>query len=712
MSTPSTLTPSELRLEPYPSSTVTLGPEDPFPFMEKRPRRRVNPHDEAYREKNLGLRQGYGFGGTRLPYRMQNNFNRELKPRDFEGAVLENEKLRATFLPELGGRLWSLIHKPSGRELLDANPAIRLTNLGHRSAWFAGGVEWNIGPAGFHTPLTCSPLFAGRLTLDDGTPVLRLWEWERIRRIAFQIDAWLPPGADMLRVRIRIVNGHARTIPMYEWSNISVLETPGTRVFAPADHAYVNLYQLRGIRTVLAPMPEIDGRDVSFPCQTRASRDYFYRVENGRPWVSALEDDGKGLVQTSTSRQVGRKLFVWGMAQGGRRWQEFLSEPGHNYIEIQAGLGRTQQESVPMPAGATWEWLEAYGLMSADPAVTHNGDWKGGCAHVGQRLETMLTPDVLERELESTRGMADRAPDTILRRGSGWGALERRRCEAQRKRRLPWAPGIVFDDASLGEDQQPWLALLADGALPRRDPLDEPGAFQDGPEWRALLAASVQREAGNHWTAWFHLGVMRYAALASDAPAREAWERSMALTPNPWACRCLAVLDWRARRYRAAVERFKQAQAMLPGSPRLAAEALNALREAGRAEEAVALFESLTASARGDRAVLARIWALLDLGRYREALPLIDNADEFATMREGEVSLAAVWFRAHELRLADEEGVPITRELRLRVRRECPPPHEIDLRQKPATPEEDLYYTREEERRLARIRKRAAAPRV
>jgi len=34
----------------------------------------------------------------------------------------ENETLKATFMLELGGRLWSLQHKPSGRQLLEANP--------------------------------------------------------------------------------------------------------------------------------------------------------------------------------------------------------------------------------------------------------------------------------------------------------------------------------------------------------------------------------------------------------------------------------------------------------------------------------------------------------------------------------------------------------------------------------------------------------------
>ena len=95
----------------------------------------------------------------------------------YKRQVLENDILRATFLLELGGRLWSLLHKPSGRELLAVNPVFQAANLAIRNAWFSGGVEWNIGFVG-HSPFTCSPLFAARVEGPGGAPVLRLYEYE------------------------------------------------------------------------------------------------------------------------------------------------------------------------------------------------------------------------------------------------------------------------------------------------------------------------------------------------------------------------------------------------------------------------------------------------------------------------------------------------------------------------------------------------------
>jgi hypothetical protein len=53
-----------------------------------------------------------------------------------------------------------------------------------------------------------------------------------------------------------------------------------------------------------------------------------------------------------------------------------------------------------------------------------------------------------------------------------------------------------------------------------------------------------------------------------------------------------------------------------------------------------------------------------------------------AYVREGDVGLTALWFSMHEERLARQLGVPITDDLRRRVRKEFPAPQAIDFRQR------------------------------
>ncbi|MCE9615259.1 MAG: DUF5107 domain-containing protein [Lentisphaerae bacterium] len=697
---------TELRVAPYDIRAAALGSENPFPPMEKTPRSKIAHDDPKHRTQHHGLRIGYGKGGTLLPYTMQDGYTRALKRQRFNSVVLENRFLRATFLPELGGRLWSLYHKAGRRELLDVNPVIQLGNLGYRDAWFAGGVEWNVCQLGYHTPLTCSPMFAGVLRLRDGTPVLRLWEWERRREMAYQIDAWLPADSPFLRVRFRLHNGHAYTLPVYEWSNIAVDETPDTRVISPADRVFINQYDLKGLRTTREALPTFKGVDITHPTNGHSARDYFFNVKPARQWITALRSDGKGLIQTSTSRQIGRKLFIWGMAPGGRRWQEYLAVPGHNYIEIQAGLASTQLESVPMPPGATWEWLEAYGLMEADATITHGRDWKAAYRHVGGQLDTRLPAATLERELRETSAMADQHPETMLMRGSGWGALERIQRESA-SLPMPWARGLAFDNASLGKDQAPWLRLLHDGVLPERAPTSAPGAYMVNPTWRKMLEASIARGDSDHWLGWFHLGVMRYDAADSNTGARLAWQQSMKLTPNPWAARCLARLAMRDDDVRTACALYERALRMRPHDSRLAGEVCDVLRFARRARRVLQIIKGLPKSAQGaDRVQLAKAWAALDLGDSQTAIDIITSR-EFACIREGELSLPSIWFRAHEIRLSQADRIPITRSLRLRVRKECPPPWAIDMRMNIGTAEEDVSYEEHVEAKLERRRQRA-----
>ena len=62
-----------------------------------------------------------------------------------DAVALENDFLRITVLPQLGGRIWSLIHLPTSRELLWQNPnlppAVAEYGAGYDSGWAGGWDE-------------------------------------------------------------------------------------------------------------------------------------------------------------------------------------------------------------------------------------------------------------------------------------------------------------------------------------------------------------------------------------------------------------------------------------------------------------------------------------------------------------------------------------------------------------------------------------------
>ena len=611
-----------------------------------------------------------------LPYRLQDQYDRQRRARAFKTAVLENDHLRAVFLLDLGGRLWSLIDKASGRELLFVNPVFQPGNLAVRDAWFTGGVEWNISIIG-HCPLTCAPLFAAAVSADDGSDVLRLYEWERVRCVPFQIDFWLSDDVPFLFVRPRIINPNDHTIPMYWWSNIAVPERPDVRVLAPAEQAYRHDYDGR---LVEHDVPMYEGVDVTYTTNRQSAADLYFRIPPAkRPWIAALDGAGRGLVQTSTERLRGRKMFNWGMDPGGRRWQEFLGESGSAYIEIQGGLAQTQGDYLAMPARAEWSWLEAYGLMEADPAVAHGKNWTTAHQQVEGELERRLPRKwMYEAHLEFA-ALADRPPTELLHHGSGWGALERRRREVAGE--TPFvSSALIFPNSSIGEEQMPWLALLENGFLPARPAALDPGSLMVQPQWRNMLEESVSESPGSHWLAWYHLGVMRYRANDA-AGAKQAWELSLRCEPTAWACRDLAILALEEKNHRRAIDLWLDASRMAPTLTPLAIECARAMLNVNEPAQLIAFTDSLPPQVRSQgRIRLLRAMAALALGDLDFVARYFQGDVDIANIREKETILSDLWFGWQEKRLARERGMAMDDHLRREARRDFPPPVRFDFR--------------------------------
>ncbi|MFF3209965.1 DUF5107 domain-containing protein [Streptomyces sp. NPDC002886] len=619
-----------------------LGPENPLPAL--RASGGVHTLDDRSREglpRDMARQIGYEPLRSLLPVRIRDGYQRQRTEGDFETIVIENEHLRVTVLPGLGGRIHSLVHLPTGRELLYRNPVFQPANFALNGAWFSGGIEWNLGATG-HTTLSCAPLHAALVPAPDGGVMVRLWEWERLRDLPFQVDLWLPEDSEFLYVGVRVRNPHERPAPVYWWSNIAVPEDAGTRVLAPADEAWHFGYE-RSLRRI--PVPGWEGADRTYPLRSTYPADFFYEVDAGtRPWIASLDADGRGLVQTSTARLRGRKLFVWGAGEGGRRWQEWLTEPGTGgYAEIQAGLARTQLEHVRLEAGAEFSWLEAYGALSADPAAVHGDDWAAARAAAGTALEAALPGPAVDAAYEAWRGHADTEPGERLAAGSGWGALEVL-CGGHK------LPGTPFAEDTLGEDQAPWLELWRTGVFPAPRRVAPPGPSLVAPHWRDMLETAPADPLTE-----YHLGVAQWHA-GDIAQAVRSWERGLALAPSRWPLlRCLAVADdlagdparaarWYAEAFEDLAHESRGGESWLAAESALGREALASLLAAGLLPQARSVWDGLRPALREEgRFRLSAARLLVAEGHVRAARRVFEEGFELPDLREGEETLAEVW---------------------------------------------------------------------
>ncbi len=670
-----------VRIETLTIPGAPLGGENPLPFFRDAQADlpvRALPSVPAAKREGFGAQAGFRV----LPYRMQDDYGRARAPLDLKALVLENDFLTATFLPELGGRLYSLLHRPSSRELLARNPVFQPANLAIRNAWFSGGVEWNIGQFG-HTFGTCAPLFAASIRGERGEPGLRLYEFERCRGLLWQLDCYLPPESPLLLVYARVVNPGQAATSMYWWTNTAVPEAPGVRVLAPTD-ATLYLGDFRELSFGAADMPELPslpGRDASYALNFPFANEFFFQCEAAdMPWEAALDASGAGLFEASTPRLAYRKLFCWGTHAGGRRWQEFLSEPGQAYLEIQAGLAPTQLHSQPMPAGAVWDWTQAFGLLEADPARVHAAGWPDARHAADQAIKALIDPARLAAIEAGCRARADAPADELLHAGAGWGALEAARRQAAGAPAFPAA--YDFPAATLGAEQERWLALLRDGRLPEHSPSALPGEWMTQPEWEALLEASLRRADGRHWYSLLHIGVMRMER-GDELGAEAAWHEANARTPSAWAYRNLAALERRRGNAEFAREYYATAWDLAAGGgappAALAQEYLQLLCATGEFARAHAVYEQLPASQRArDRIRILRGRIALALGDLDEAERALQH--EYADIREGETELTDIWFELRARRLAAETGRPLDAALRAEAESRYPPPPAIDFR--------------------------------
>lgn len=642
-----------------------LGPESSLPLLYE-----VNDDDDTMPSalpEGDGLYIKYEFLKSAFPYRAQENYTRELSGK-LQGVVLENEYLKASFAPSMGGKLWSLIDKITGRDLLFSNPVCRPAYLATRNAWCSGGVEWNCGIFG-HSPLTCSPLFAARLTGKNGAPILRMYEYERVRGVVYQMDFSLPAGSRVLICRMRVVNPSYNATAMYWWSNIAVPHVDGARVVVPADSAYT---PVDGVMSVV-PTPVRDGIDVTYPDNNPVSVDYFFRTDKKRRmYTCQLDKNGYGLFESSTSRLQGRKIFVWGQGPGGRKWQEYLSGNGSDgkYCEIQCGLAHTQSEHLPMPPMTAWEWIEIYGAMNADGEKVH-GDWDSARAEVEARIGDIYTPEALEQLLIDTREDALTPAGEMLNMGAGWAALEN-------MRRASIGLGAMcphLDFGSVGEAQAKWVELLNAGSMGENPVNVAPASWMRQREWTKLMEKAAEGADSENWYTLLQLGCV-YLAQPDLLRADIYIGRSLAAKRTAWGVYAQAELVRVKGDARAAAALMAEAADLAPEDVSLARAAARMMKECAMWRELMAFTAARPEKVQDEpRMKMYLAFALAYSGDLDAAMAILEDGGRYLAVpdiKEGETSLSDLWYYIEERRAA-ADGRTFDRD-------KVAPPYALDFR--------------------------------
>ena len=344
--------------------TAQVGPENPLPplFSVADLHAVVDAGDaDAEMRRNIG----YGRVSSVLPYLVQDGYGREPSAGRAQGRGA-GERRPARHLP--AGPRWPAVvpraqaHR-SRAAAPEPGPPAGEPRPAQRVVRRRRGVEHRDHRALPHhlraaarCPRRCSR---------TARRCLRMYEFERLREVVFQVDAWLPEDSPVLLVHVRIVNPSDVEVP-----DLLVVQRRG----APVGRRTRPRTRGRGLAVRLRPAPASGPdprlrRDGTAPTRrarprppTTSSRSTTTSVAGSLRWTAGAADwcRPRPTCFAAASCSCGEG------APAGTTGRSGSSGPGEEYLEIQAGLARTQLEHLPMPGRASWAWVEAYGLLESD----------------------------------------------------------------------------------------------------------------------------------------------------------------------------------------------------------------------------------------------------------------------------------------------------------------------------------------------------------
>ena len=618
---------------------------------------------------NVGLsedesRHGFNWGeDSILPYPVYEDYDREVRPAELDVLVMENDRLRATIAPTLGGRLLELRDLAADRDLVFRNPVFQPANLASLNAWFSGGIEWN-GLIPGHTPFGCATVFAGVRETPEG-PILRLYEFDRIVEATWQIDLLMPAGSAQLFAHGRIVNPMAETRLAYWWTNIAAPMAAGTRVLSPADYSIEHLWPGNNLGRCAFPREDWDA---SYPDNWENATSVFFRTAPAaQRFIAAVDRNGAGMAQTSTREMLGRKFFYFGDATGGQNWMDYLSRPGEGrYLEIQSGIAPTQNQRFALAAGEELDWTEVFVPVQLDPRRAHDPDYKAAVSFAAQAVDDAIPPEELARLDAFLREQARLPLDLHHSRGEPWGMRQERLLER------PLAAGLDFGVTGPADF---WDDLSRGLTVAENNLRDVPAGIAVSDLWTDRVAAS----AAAHGTSWLHDLVLAIALLDkgdTDA-ARTHADRSGENKPTWLGYRLQALLSADVD---AATQHYLRAWNAGDAPADLAVEIATHLVRANRPAELKSFVAALPADMRdNERIVLASAASLLNEGRFDEVESVLMTRT-FATIREGETVLSDLWIGLWRGRLEASLGRTATPEEVEQQLASHPIPATLDLR--------------------------------
>jgi len=280
-------------------------------------------------------------------------------PKKYRFVALENDKIKVAICPDLGGRVTSIVHKGSGKEVLYVPDVIRPTRILPRFGFVAGGIEVSFPIS--HSPTQNDPV----LYAIDRTPQrVYVTCGERELRFGMQwcVEYSVGHDDDFLTQRTVFHNPGAATHPWMSWSNAAVPCAPDTEYHFPDGQVLAHSSRLATIDwQESGPKREADIQEMT---------GFFWKTKDANAFGAFTPSRGAGLYHIADQAIApGMKLWSYGIGKD-RAWATLSTARQEPYLEIQGGPLADQSIKLDLHPGET-RWHVEFWIPATKPLNIH-----------------------------------------------------------------------------------------------------------------------------------------------------------------------------------------------------------------------------------------------------------------------------------------------------------------------------------------------------
>jgi tetratricopeptide (TPR) repeat protein len=272
------------------------------------------------------------------PYTLRDNLTDRRTDHAWRAVFLENEYVKCSVLPDMGGHVYTCTDKISGQPMFYANPSIKKAAISYRGAWAAFGIEFNFPVS--HNWVSLSPVDFAFGTRDDGSASVTVGNVDRVYGMQWSVELVLRPHSTVLEERVTLNNRNDVRHRFYWWNNAGVQVWDDSQIQYP-----MRFTASHGFREVTTWPVEADGADLSIiKNQTKGPVSSFV-YGSREPFMGVWHPHtSTGTAHYAEYAQLpAKKIWSWGTDPDGLDWRKTLSDNSSAYVEIQAGLFRNQE---------------------------------------------------------------------------------------------------------------------------------------------------------------------------------------------------------------------------------------------------------------------------------------------------------------------------------------------------------------------------------